>query len=176
MNQNYYNQQQHETDPHGPVEFSTAARVVLIISAALFGLGLISNLLTLATHSMTDLYPMFGIEISMSATVFSTIMGAAYGACVLWLLIKRVKLPYFLMIILSVISVVHTSFMLFDVLGADYVQSLYEASPELGFSFVESLVLGINIFAIAFMALFYAGYLVLVFVLIRKPWKRMSMS
>jgi len=172
MNEHYDNQNPNEPerDQQGRVIFSTAAKVVLIIGASLTGLGLLSELFSLTTGAM------FGIEISIMVLMFSMILGAAYLACELWLLIKRTRLPYFLMIGLSAIYVVYMAFYLFDILGDDFIREMYAMSPELGLAFTETLVTGIIVFAIVFSVIFYTGYLLLIFLLIKKQWKHMTMT
>jgi len=139
-------------DATGRVEFNTPAKVILIIGASLSGFGLLSSLF----------YMQFVSIIFCVVTL----------SCQLWLLIKRVRLPYYIMIVSYAISHGYNI-----ISSANVLAQVQESYTDMGLNtaLVDSLfTIGFYI-GIAIGILFAAGFLILIFVLIRKQWKYMPL-
>lgn len=141
-------------DEKGRVKFSTPAKVILIIGASLTGIGLL-----------------------LSDISFSMVFGVITLSCELWLLIKRVRMPFYILIANSAISLIYAFITLpvFWELWAEMQAEMQDLYATFGLTLNELFFQTLANTVIAMVVMFAVGYLVLIYLLIRKQWAYMPL-
>jgi hypothetical protein len=149
---------------NGRVEFHTAVKVILIISISLAGLNFLSSL---------AIIPMQGIDLRWILSGFFSLIIAGSE---LWLLIKRVRAAYFALAGGYVLTTAYNAAIMPAIMRETIVE-INEMYAEMGIpmTFGESFVNMIVIPSIIGSVFFAAGFLGLIFFLIRKVWQHMPM-
>jgi len=160
-------QQNQLFESDGRVRFGTAAKVILIIVICLYALNGLGDLISLGTAEETGAAP--------SLLIATGIAGLGVAACKLWLLLKRVRLAFFLSIAAHLVVLISFIASLPPVLKVAFeaeAESFREMGVEITDAFVNAIAVAVSIGA----ALFMAGLLALIFLLIRKQWPHMPMK